>query len=220
MATHPVFLRLDGRRCVVVGGGPPAMAKALACARAGAAVTLLAPALDAAGAGALAAAGVRHVPRGYAEGDLAGAVLCYAATDDPALVARLRAEATRERVLLNVVDRPDACDFYAAAMVERGALTIAVGSDGTSPAVTALVRRRVEESIGPEYADLAALLGALRRALADRPDRGALLRALLDTPLLERLRVADTAGVDRLLAATIDESWTLARLESELAGRR
>src|SRR5438094_5827754 len=94
MRTQPVFLRLEGRRCVVVGADGPAAAKAAACLRAGAEVTLVAPALPA----ALATEDrVRHVARDYRSGDLAGAFLAYASTRDPGVIGQLRDEAERER---------------------------------------------------------------------------------------------------------------------------
>src|SRR5262245_61634481 len=122
MRTHPVFLRLEGRRCVVVGGDAAAAMKAAACRRAGGTVVAIAPALDPAFA-AEVASGVTHVARAYRDGDLADAVLAYASTRDPDLIARLVAEAEREGVLLNVIDVPDACSFVSPAVLERGDLT-------------------------------------------------------------------------------------------------
>src|SRR5206468_2096653 len=86
MRTHPVFLRLEGRRCVIVGGDAPAVAKARGCAEAGAEVTVVAPEVGA------DLAGIRHVDREYRPGDLAGAVLAYASTRDPELVRQGRSQ--------------------------------------------------------------------------------------------------------------------------------
>src|SRR5207248_4787104 len=114
MRTHPVFLRLEGRRCVVVGGDAPALVKARACIEAGAEVSVVAPEMSA------DLAGIRHVARAYRAGDLAGAFLAYASTRDPELICRLADEAESERVLLNVIDVPEACTFIAPAVVRRG----------------------------------------------------------------------------------------------------
>jgi siroheme synthase-like protein len=212
MGTHPVFLCLAGRRCVVLGGDAAAAAKARACHEAGGSVMLVAETL---------APGVRlpeaderfvHQARAYRGGDLAGAFLCYASIAEPAIVARVRAEAEREHVLLNVVDRPEACDFFAAGVVRRGALQIAVGTGGTSPAAAAHVRRRLETLVGPEYGTMTEILGQVRRAIASRPDRHDVLRALADSPMPELLRQADLGAVDRLLVRIAGESCTLERL--------
>src|SRR2546422_2839431 len=122
MRTHPVFLRIDGRRCVIIGSDDTAARKARACRAAGAEVTVVAP-------------------ERYGSEDLAGAVLAYASTRDPALIRRLVDDAARERVLLNVVDMPDACTFIAPAVVDRGDLQIAIGTGGASPGLAAQLRR-------------------------------------------------------------------------------
>ena len=163
MRTHPVFLSLEGRRCVVIGGDEEAAAKARACAEAGAQVTVLAPAAAPAIA-ALADAGLVVLePRPYRRGDLAGAAVAYASTVDAALVAELVADAERERVLLNVVDRPEACSFLSPAVVTRGELRIAVGTGGASPGLAARLRRSIEAEVGPEYGPFVAILAGVRR---------------------------------------------------------
>jgi siroheme synthase-like protein len=212
VGTHPVFLRLAGRRVVVLGGDAAVADKALACRAAGAQVTLVAedpvPALHA----AIAEHAMTHVPRGYRPGDLAGAFVCYASLDDPTEIARVRDEACRERVLLNVLDTPEACDFFAPAVVARGALQIAVGTDGKSPAAAAGVRDRIAGAFGAEFGLMVEILGEVRRTLAGRPDRPDVLRVLARSELPELLRRHDLAAVDRLLAATAGDDCSLARL--------
>jgi siroheme synthase-like protein len=207
MLTHPVFLCLEGRPCVVVGGGPVAAAKAAALLRAGARVTLVAPDCPEELAGA-----VRHVARPYRPGDLRGAVLAYVVVEDDETIARLRAEAARERVLLNVSDRPEACTFLAPAVVERGALRVAVGTGGASPGLAAALRRELEERFGPEYGSLVAILDAVRTALDRGPKRREVLAALVASPLLDLIRARRTDEIDRLLATVAGEGLTLGRL--------
>ena len=212
MGTHPVFLCLAGRRCVVLGGDEQATAKALACTRAGAAVVVVAPSVVAPLADEVAAGRMTHLARAYQAGDLAGAFLCYASLRDAAAIAQVRDEARRGGVLLNVVDVPDACDFYAGAVVERGALQIAIGTGGKSPALAARLRERLDADIGAEFVTVVEILGELRRRLAGRADRQAILRAVAGSELPALLRRHDLAAVDRLLAATAGEDCSLARL--------
>jgi siroheme synthase-like protein len=216
MRTHPVFLRLEGRPCVVIGGDGAAAAKVAACLRAGAVVTVVAEVLEEdlqawAGAGR-----IRHLARAYRIGDLAGAMLAYASTRDPALAAALAAEAAREHVLLNVIDTPEACAFITPAVVERGDLQIAVGTGGASPGLAARLRRDLEARIGPEYGPFVAILGAVRRVLGGdpvrAPHRATVLAALLDSPLLDLVRERDRAAIDALLARVAGEGCTLAHL--------
>jgi len=212
MRTHPVFLRLEGRGCVVVGGDAAAIEKAKACLEAGARVTVVAPALDA------DLAGIRHVGRAYRRGDLAGAFLAYASTRDPELIRRLADEAERERVLLNVIDVPEACSFVAPAVVRRGALQIAIGTGGASPGLAARLRRELEARLGPEWAPFVAILGGVRAALAGDPARAEVMSKLLASPLLELVRQGRYQEVDALLAREAGDGCTLARLGVPLGG--
>jgi siroheme synthase-like protein len=217
MRTHPVFLRLDGRRCVVVGGDEAAAAKARACAEAGARVTVVAPPPAPAVAALVAAGLVAHEARAWRPGDLAGAAVAYAATRDPALVAALVAEAERERVLLNVLDRPEACSFFSPAVVVRGDLRIAIGTGGASPGLAARLRRTIEADVGPEYAPFVAILAGVREVLATDPSRADVLGILLDSPLLALVREGRGGEIDELLGRVVGPGVDLARLGVAIA---
>lgn len=222
MRTHPAFLCLEGRPCVVVGGDEAATVKVAACLRAGGTVTLVAPELTSTLAAWAVAGRLRHEARGYRPGDLAGAALAYASVRDPHLIVQLVAEAERERVLLNVVDHPDACSFLSPAVVDRGELQIAVGTGGASPALSARLRRDLEAQIGPEYVPFVAILGAVRRTLAADPVRAGarseVVTTLLTSPLLDLVRRGARAEVDALLARVAGQECTLARLGVTLDG--
>jgi len=215
MRTHAVFLRLEGRRCVVIGGDATAERKTLACLDAGAQVTVIAavptPALNALGT----TGRVRHEARGYRDGDLRGAMLAYAVTDDPAVIAALEAEAAREHVLLNVVDVPAACTFFAPAVVVRGELQVAVGTGGCSPTLAARLRRDLEGRFDAAYTPYVTILGAVRTALP-RARRAEVMERLVDSDLLALVRRADRAAIDALIATTTGEPWTLQRLGVDL----
>ena len=214
MRTHPVFLRLEGRRCVIVGGDEAAGRKASACLAAGAEVTVVAPVLPP----GLAAPPIRHVARPYRPGDLAGAFLAYAATRDLETVGALVAEARREHVLLNVIDVPDACTFISPAVVDRGDLQIAIGTGGASPALAAHLRRTLEQEVGPEYAAFVAILGAVRGARRADPSRGEIVAALVGSPLLDLVRRWRRDEIDALLARVAGVDCTLDRLGIALGG--
>jgi len=222
MRTHPVFLRLEGRRCVVIGADAAAVAKVTACVRAGALVVVVAAEVPPEVEVLPRSARVEIVRRGYRPGDLAGAVLAYASTTDAELIRQLRAEAERERVLLNVLDTPDACSFLAPAVVERGALQIAIGTGGASPGLSARLRRQLEAQMGPEYGPFVAILGAVRRALAGDPERAAdrrpVVEALLASPLLDLVREGRRPEIDALLARVAGSACTLERLGVTLDG--
>jgi len=212
MRTHPVFLRLDGRRCVIVGGDAAAARKAGVCLAAGGDVTIVSPVLPP----PLAAPPVRHLAREYRPGDLAGAFLAYAATADAGLIAALVDEAARERVLLNVIDVPGASSFLSPAVLERGDLRVAIGTGGASPGLAARLRTEFATRIGPEYATYVAILGAVREALAGDPGRAGIMESLLDSPLLGLLGEGRRDQVDGLLQRVAGPRCALGRLGVEL----
>lgn len=216
MRTHPVFLRIEGRRCVIVGGDAPAAAKALACRRAGGEVTVIAPLLGPEAHALVKHGDVTHHARGYCQGDLAGAFLAYASTKDPAVIEHLVDEAEKERVLLNVIDVPAACTFLSPSVVDRGDLQLAVGTGGASPGLAAQLRRELETHVGPEYVPFVTILGAVRRTLADDPgravDRGEVVMRLLTSPLLDLVRRGRRDEIDQLLVEVGGADCTLERL--------
>jgi siroheme synthase-like protein len=215
MRTHAVFLRLEGRRCVVIGGDATAERKVLACLEAGAHVTVIAPAVEPGLDGLSEAGRIRHERRAYRDGDLCGAMLAYAVTGDPTVIAALEAEAAREHVLLNVVDVPAACSFYAPAVVARGDLQVAIGTGGSSPTLAARLRRDLEGRIDAAYEPYVTILGAVRSALP-RARRAEVMERLVDSDLLALVRRDDRGAIDALIATTTGEPWTLQRLGVDL----
>ena len=162
---YPAFLNLRGRRCVVVGGGAVGERKTAQLLAAGAAVTIVSPAVTPA-VGAWAAEGrVAWRERAYAPGDLAGAFAAVAGTDDAQANKAVREEAEREGVLLNVVDDAPLSDFIAPAVIERGAVTIAVSTGGASPALARKLREALERWPALAWADAAEVLAQARADL-------------------------------------------------------
>lgn len=220
MAYYPIFLRLGGERCVVVGGGDVAERKVDSLLAAGARVTVVAPSLTPALAERRARGEIAHIHRAYQDGDLEGARLAYAAAGDEALHAELAGAAAAAGVLLNVVDRPQWCAFIAPAVLRRGELTVAVSTGGGSPALAARARDDIARHLGPEYERALEILARLRERLQaqDLPsaERQRILRDLVASELLECLRQPDAAAVDRLLAAHAGAQVSLASLGAHL----
>jgi len=199
---YPLFLDLDGQPCVVVGGGSVARRKVeslLACrARVRVISPLLCPELA-----ELAAHGqVAHTARRYRAGDLAGAMLAVAATDDSETNQAVFAEASAKRMLVNVVDDPAHCNFIVPASFSRGELTVAISTGGASPALARRLRERLEAELGPEYGTLVTLVGEVRRTLkagGRNPDGAAWAEALDLDALLALIRRGEVAEARRLL---------------------
>jgi precorrin-2 dehydrogenase/sirohydrochlorin ferrochelatase len=163
MSLFPIFLKLTGRRCVVVGAGHLAESKIASLRAADAAVTVIAPQASASIAEQAAAGELTLHSRPYRQGDLAGAFLVVAATNAPAVNRAVFAEATATGVLCNAVDDPPFCDFYFPSVVRRGDLQIAISTAGNSPALAQQLRKDLNEQLPLNLGDWLADLGNLRR---------------------------------------------------------
>ena len=162
---YPVFLDMDGRLAVVVGGGGVAEGKVTGLLEAGARVTVVSPSLTPALMSCADDHTVTWFARRYRAGDLAGAWLAVAATDDPATNIAVAEEAASAGILINVVDTPARCSFIAPAVVRRNDLTIAISTGGKSPAMARKVREEMERLFPPEYGALLRVAGEVRSAL-------------------------------------------------------
>jgi uroporphyrin-III C-methyltransferase/precorrin-2 dehydrogenase/sirohydrochlorin ferrochelatase len=197
-AFYPVFLDLRGRRAVVIGGGAVAEQKVRGLVAAGAHVTLVSPETTAALTDLALQRGIELRRRPYHGGDLAGAWLAIAATDDRAVNEAVWAEAERLGVPLNAVDDLEHCSFIAPAIHREGDITVAVSTGGKSPALAVRLRQRIGRLVGRAEARLCTLLGELRPELATRvPDTGArtaLWYAIVDSDVIEFVRRGDIEG--------------------------
>jgi len=158
LALWPVFLRLDGRRVLVVGGGAVAASRVPALVAAGADVTLVAPQT----VPELDAAPLRLERRPFRTSDLDGVWIAVAAATVE--VNRQVAEAAAERrVFVNAVDDPAAASAYTGGVVRRGGFTIAVSTEGRAPALAGLLREALEALIPDDATRWVSLAERLRR---------------------------------------------------------
>ncbi|HEX6506406.1 MAG TPA: bifunctional precorrin-2 dehydrogenase/sirohydrochlorin ferrochelatase [Chloroflexota bacterium] len=157
---YPIALDLQGRRCLVVGGGDLATEKVEGLLVAGATIAVVSPEVTATIAYLAEAGEITLYRRVYDAGDLDGVYLAYGATEDRAENARVAADARQAGVLVNAVDDIPNCDFFAVSIVRRGDLQIAISTNGRSPAFARWMR---------EYLDawLPKQLGGLLDALAE-----------------------------------------------------
>lgn len=157
-----VGLDLAGRPAVVVGGGTVATRKVHRLVQAGAVVTVVAPVADETVRAAADADRLTWHPRHYGPGDLDGAMLAVAATDDAEVNAAVAADADRARVWCVRSGAGEGGSARFAATVERGPLQLAVTTGGAGPALAAHLARELADTYGPEWGELAELLGELR----------------------------------------------------------
>jgi precorrin-2 dehydrogenase/sirohydrochlorin ferrochelatase len=161
----PLILKLDGRKCLVIGAGAIGEGKIRGLLETGASVRVVAPKATR-GVQRWARAGrIRWFRRAFRDSDMDGCFCVVAATSSKSLNREIFRAARHRRVLCNVVDVPELCDFYYPAVVQRGALQIAISTSGESPALAQRLRKKLEKEFGPEYAEWVRQLGTLRRTL-------------------------------------------------------
>jgi len=162
---YPIFLNLQGKKCVVVGGGHVALRKVERLLESGADVTVVSPTLDPGLAQLAKRKTIHPIQRHYKSGDLKGAAIVIAATDIKKTNRKVAEEAKKVKALVNVVDDPEPSDFIVPSFFRKGDLTVAVSTGGQSPALARKVRTKLEETLGNEYALLVSLIGDVRRTL-------------------------------------------------------
>ncbi|MGA7854758.1 MAG: bifunctional precorrin-2 dehydrogenase/sirohydrochlorin ferrochelatase [Candidatus Acidiferrales bacterium] len=165
MSLFPMFVKLRDRLCVVVGGGQIAEAKIPGLLAAEAKIRIIAPEVTDSLAARAREGRIEWLRKRFEPGDLAGAYLVVAATSDVEVNHEVFREAEALGILCNAVDDPDYCHFYYPSVVRRGALQIAISTEGLSPALAQRLRRELEAQFGPEYEPWLNWLGAARRFL-------------------------------------------------------
>jgi precorrin-2 dehydrogenase len=190
----PMFVKLTGRRCVVVGGGTVAESKVESLLASGADLTVVSPKLSAGLARQERQGSFVWSARRFEPSDLERTFLVIAATSDDAVNELIFREADQRGILCNAVDQPPRCHFYFPAVVRRGALQIAVSTAGLSPSLARRLRKELETEFVPEYEEWLQWLGAVRQALMDRKinfdTRKRLLAYLVRRKSFERWRSA------------------------------
>ncbi len=202
---YPVNLVLDGRQCLVVGGGHIALRKVQGLLACGAQVRVVAPHIT---PDLRTLAGVTFEERPWRPDDLAGVWLVIAATDDPAVNGAVYDAGQRAGIWVNGADDPAHCSFTLPSVVRRGDLQIAISTGGRSPALATWLRTRLEGEIGPEYAVLLDILATERDGLkaAGVSTEGLDWRSALDSDMLDLIRTGDLTHARERLQTCLSSS--------------
>ena len=167
-AYYPAFLDLTERPVLVVGGGEVAEGKVAGLLAADARVTVVSPTVTPRLAEWAGAGRIRHTPRAYRSGDLAGYHLTLVATDQRDVSGAVAAEGRARGVWVNAADEPARCDFILPAVIRRGRLVVAVSTGGASPAAARAIREELEGHLTEEHAMLVELAADARADLRRR----------------------------------------------------
>lgn len=199
---YPLFIKLEGRRALVVGGGAIGFQKTVDLLRSGARVHVVALRWSEDFATLDGDPALTRTTRAFEPSDLDGVLIAIAATDDEAVQDEVWRRAEALGVLCNVVDVPDRCHFYVPASLRRGSLTVSVSTEGKSPLLAAALRDRLAARINPQAGVGLERLAEARRIVRERhPDEQAKRRHAL-------ARLLSPCAIDDLLEGRLEDFET------------
>lgn len=198
MAKYPIFLELGGRRVVLIGGGTVAVRKATVLLEAGARLVVVADRAVDVLTDLCAQHGVELIRARYAKHYLGEAALVVAATNDEKVNQQVYRDCQTLGIFCNVVDDPPHCDFFVPAVVKRGDLQIAIGTEGNCPAYAGHLRKKLERMFTEHHGRFLAELEQMRRLIIEEvsepADRKTILGRLVDDDSLEHFIAHGTAA--------------------------
>jgi precorrin-2 dehydrogenase/sirohydrochlorin ferrochelatase len=197
---YPVFWNIAGKKCVVVGGGEVAERKVKRLLESGAEVFIISPQLTPELTRLNEESIISHIAKEYSSEYIYGAALVVGATDDEKTNAAISSDARSKGIPVNIVDDPQKCDFILPSLVERGDLTIAIGTGGKSPALARHLREELESKYGKEYEIFLNILGRLRTKMAKNSRVGKdWFASLLAAGMLDVIKEKDWKKVKMLV---------------------
>jgi precorrin-2 dehydrogenase/sirohydrochlorin ferrochelatase len=164
----PAFLNIRRKKCLVVGGGGVSLRKVNTLVSCGADVTVISSRVHQDLMQLAKKKIIRVIRRDYEPGDLEGAFVVVAATDDKKMNRNIAEDAKKIQALVNVVDDPGPSDFIVPSVLRRGDLIFAISTGGRSPALSRKLRTRLEKTFGEEYGPLVTLVGEIRSSLKQK----------------------------------------------------
>jgi len=212
-------IQIKDKSVVIIGGGSVAERKVSNILSSGARLTVISPTLTYTLQSLRDNGRIQHVPRRYEDGDLEGAFIVIAATDDHDVNLDVAREAEKLKILVEVTDNAAAGNITSPAIVRQGDLSIAISTNNKAPSLSAAIKRELGRVYGPEYAKTTRLLGVIReKLLTDGAGSTYNKRVLSDlAENLPELFAADAvAEINRLLQKHFGEGCTLATFESAI----
>jgi siroheme synthase-like protein len=207
---YPIFLDVEDRDVVIIGGGNVCARKAETMLRYGAKVTVVSPEFTDEIEAWARDGRIQIKRKPYEESDLEGASIVIASTDSEAVNERIARDCRRRKIPVNVVDVTHLCEFIVPAIIEKGSIQLAVSTGGKSPALARTLKEDLQRMIGPEYAEMNDLLGELRpaakKALPTDTDRKRFFDGILASGVLDMLREGRRREAYDVIAEACEEA--------------
>lgn len=209
---YPVYLNLNQKKCLVVGGGKVAERKVKSLLECGARVFVASPALSAWLEEAVKEGKVTAIRRNYSTSDLENAFLVIGATDDQAVNDKVAEECSERNILVNIVDQTAKCNFIVPAVIRQGPLSISVSTDGKSPMLARRIREELEQAFGPEYQEFLEIMGNIREHVImnvpEEDKRRDVFYRLVYSDIIDLLRDGQHEKVKERITHVLGSGWT------------
>lgn len=216
MSYLPINIEIQGRNCLVVGGGEVGVRKVDVLLKYGASVKVVSRDLDSALEKLVDDGRVEYLGEEFSDEHLEGVALVFAATDDAFLNKKVSLGASDRNIPVNVADQPELCSFIVPASIRRGDLTISISTNGRSPALSAAIRAELEKEFGPEYGEFLRLMGIVReKKLSEgRPssENRKIFRQLVSSNILELLAELKFKEANGKITELLGESYSFESL--------
>jgi precorrin-2 dehydrogenase/sirohydrochlorin ferrochelatase len=213
MSYYPIFLELQGKTALVVGGGRVAERKIKILLEHGAVIYIITKELTDKLKKLVDAGKVKHLGDEFMEKYLDEAFLVIAATDDKRLNHKISEGADKRGLLVNAVDQPADCNFIVPSIVKRGDLCIAISTSGKSPALAKKIREGLDAEFGNEFETFLTLMGNLRKEVLSKglsqDENSLIFQRLVDSNILEALKEDNWKGVESILRGVLPEDMAI-----------
>ena len=208
MQALPIFLKINNRHCVVVGGGDVALRKVSMLLKANAAITLYAPEICHALQALVSENKIKFVQASFTPNQLQGACLVIAATDDEAVNIAVSVASKALNIPVNVVDAPELCSFTMGSIIDRSPVVIAVSSEGNAPVLARYIRAKIETMLPATYGRIADIAGEFREQVkakfATTQARRIFWEGVLQGSVVERVLAGQEQSARELLQNILD----------------
>lgn len=186
---YPLFLDITGKECLVIGGGSVAERKVLMLLKFNASITVVSPEVTKRLSALSGAGAIRIRQRRYRRSDLERAAVIFACTDDRDVNTRIRKDAAARGIPVNVVDRPQECDFIVPSIIRKGDITIAISTSGLLPMASKKLRKEIEKTVTKDHVVYTRIMAAFRqhllKAVPDSKKRGIIMKHAGDMDVRE-----------------------------------
>jgi uroporphyrin-III C-methyltransferase / precorrin-2 dehydrogenase / sirohydrochlorin ferrochelatase len=220
MSYFPIFLKLEDKPCLVVGGGEVAARKTQQLLKAGAKVFIVAPEIESSLEQLKQSDQIQHLQQKYDESCLQDKVLVIAATDDTSINNTIAEQAKKNNILVNVVDNPALCTFIMPSVIDRSPVIVAVSTGGASPVLARLLRARLETLIPSSYGKLAGLIARFRDRVKENfptiRERRRFWEDVLQGPVAEMLYAGQDKNALAILEKQLEQDSPISNATGEV----